>query len=49
MATYLIGVWYLEYSDGTLIPCQNRATAEYLLNTTDAIAIRDITREKLMA
>lgn len=49
MTTYIIGVWYLEYADGTLVPCQNRATAEFLLRTTDAIRIRDITREMMTA
>jgi hypothetical protein len=49
MTTYIMGVWYLEYADGTLVPCQNRATAEFLLRATDAICIRDMTRELMKA
>ena len=47
--TYLIDTWYVEYPDGRLVPCQNRGTAEYLLDNTDAICIRDITREVMTA
>jgi hypothetical protein len=43
--TYLIDKWYIQYADGTLVPCQNRATAEYLVNIGDAERIVDVTRE----
>jgi hypothetical protein len=43
--TYLIDTWYIQYADGTLVPCQNRATAEYLVNIGDAERIVDVTRE----
>jgi hypothetical protein len=47
--SYIIGTLYVMYPDGSLVPCQNRGTAEYLINNTDAIAIRDITREIMTA
>ena len=43
--SYLIGTWYVKKFDGTLEPCQNRATAEYLVNIGDAERIVDVTRE----
>ena len=43
--TYLIGKWYVQYADGTLVPCQNRATAEYLVNIGDAERIVDVTQQ----
>jgi hypothetical protein len=46
---YIIGTWYVEYPDGRIEPCQNRGTAEYLVTNTDAIRIRDITRELMTA
>lgn len=46
---YIIGTLYVQYPDGSLVPCQNRGTAEYLLDNTDAICIRDITREVMTA
>lgn len=42
---FIIDTFYVEYPDGNLVPCQNRGTAEYLVANTDAITIRDITRE----
>ena len=42
---YLIDTWYIEYPDGRLEPCQNRATAEYYVANTEAIKIVDPTRE----
>ena len=42
---FLIGKWYIEKADGTLQPCQNYKTAEYLVANTDAIRIVDVTRE----
>ena len=47
--SYLIGTLYVMYPDGSLVPCQNRSTAEYLINNTDALYIRDITREVMMS
>jgi hypothetical protein len=47
--SYIIGTLYVMYPDGSLVPCQNRGTAEYLINHTDAIAIRDMTREVIMS
>ena len=47
--TYIIGTLYVQYPDGNLVPCQNRGTAEYLINNTDALYIRDITREIMTA
>lgn len=43
--TYMIGTWYIEQEDGTLSPCQNYKTAEYLVTNTNAIRIVDVTRE----
>lgn len=43
--TYLIDTWYVEYPDGSLVPCQNLGTAQYLVNIGDAIRVVDITRE----
>jgi len=43
--TYQIDKWYVQYADGTLVPCQNRATAEYLVNIGDAERIVDVTRQ----
>ena len=34
--TYLIDTWYVKYSDGTLVPCQNYNTARYLVDIGDA-------------
>jgi len=45
--TYLIGAWYIEQEDGTLTPCQNYKTAEYLVTNTNAVRIVDITREAM--
>ena len=44
---YLISTWYIEKADGTLVPCQNYKTAEYLVTNTEAIRIVDPTRELL--
>jgi hypothetical protein len=41
---YLIDTWYVEYHDGSLYPCQNKRTAEYLVNIGDAKRIVDVTR-----
>jgi len=43
--TYLIDTYYIQYSDGRLVPCQNRKTAEYLVKNTEAIKIVDPTKE----
>ena len=43
--SYLIDTWYVEYPDGSVEPCQNYKTAEYLVTNTDAIKIVDVTRE----
>ena len=45
--TYLIDTWYVEYPDGTLSPCQNYRTAEYIVANTEAIRIVDVTKELL--
>lgn len=45
--TYLIDTWYVEYSDGTIGPVQNLATAKYLTNNGYAVRVVDISREKL--
>ena len=42
---FLIDTWYIEKADGTLEPCQNYKTAEYLVANTDAVRIVDVTRE----
>jgi hypothetical protein len=42
--TYLIDTWYVEYPDGSLKPCHNLKTAEYLVTHTDAIKVVDVTR-----
>jgi len=42
---YIIDTWYVEYLDGTIGPCQNRKTAEYLVSVGEAIRLVDITRE----
>ena len=42
---YLIDTWYVEYPDGSLVPCQNLATAKYLVNIGDAVRVVDPTRE----
>jgi len=43
--SYLIGIWYVKYSDGTIAPCQNYSTARYLVESGLAEAIVDVTRE----
>ena len=43
----LIDTWYVKYFDGTLVPCQNRSTAEYLVNIGDAESVVDVTREMM--
>ena len=43
--TYLIDTWYVEYPDGSLVPCQNLSTAKYLVNIGDAVRVVDPTRE----
>jgi hypothetical protein len=45
MTTYLIGKWYVKYPDGTIAPCQNYATARYLVENGLAEAVVDVTRE----
>ena len=47
MTTYLIGKWYVKYSDGTIAPCQNYSTARYLVESGLAEAIVDMTREAM--
>lgn len=47
MTTYLIDTWYVEYKDGSIGPVQNRATADYLIMSGDAVRLVDIHREKL--
>mgnify|MGYP001025518234 CR=1 FL=1 len=44
---FIIGAWYVQYGDGTLVPCQNRSTAEYLVNIGDAERIVDVTRQEM--
>lgn len=44
MTTYLIDTWYVEYPDGSLVPCQNYGTAEYLVDIGDAVRVVDITK-----
>jgi len=44
LMTYLIDTWYVEYPDGSLKPCHNLKTAEYLVTNTDAIKVVDVTR-----
>lgn len=41
--TYQIGKWYVQYSDGTLVPCQNYGTAKYLVDIGDAERVVDVT------
>ena len=43
--SYLIGKWYVKKFDGTLEPCQNYATARYLVENGLAEAVVDMTRE----
>jgi len=45
MTTYLIDTWYVEYQDGTISPCQNRKTAQYLVDNGYAIRVLYPTRE----
>jgi hypothetical protein len=45
--SYLIGKWYVEYPDGRIEPCQNLATAKYLVVSGVADRIVDITREMI--
>ena len=45
--TYLIDTWYVKYRDGSLVPCQNYATAKYLVNIGDAEAVVYPTAELL--
>lgn len=42
---YNIDTWYVQYPDGSLVPCQNYATAKYLVDIGDAEKIVDITRQ----
>lgn len=42
---FLIDTWYVQYPDGSLVPCQNYATAKYLVDVGDADRIVDVTRE----
>jgi hypothetical protein len=44
---YLIDTWYVRYLDGRLEPCQNLATAKYLVASGVADTIVDITREEM--
>ena len=37
--TYLIDTWYVRYSDGVLVPCQNYGTARYLVDIGEAEAV----------
>jgi hypothetical protein len=46
--SYLIGTWYVKKFDGTLEPCQNYATARYLVDNGLAEAVVDVTAD-LMA
>ena len=43
--SFLIDAWYVQYPDGSLVPCQNYATAKYLVDVGDADRIVDVTRE----
>lgn len=43
--TYLIGKFYVQYPDGSLVPCQNYATAKYLVDVGDAEKIVDVTTQ----
>ena len=43
--SYLIDTWYVEYPDGRIEPCQNLATAKYLVVSGVADRIVDMTRE----
>ena len=45
--SYLIGRWYVKYSDGTIAPCQNYSTARYLVENGLAEAVVDVTRETM--
>ena len=47
MVTYLIDTWYIQYSDGRLEPCQNRATAQYYVDNGIAERIVNPTMELL--
>ena len=42
---FLIDTWYVQYPDGSLVPCQNYSTAKYLVDIGDADRIVDVTRE----
>jgi hypothetical protein len=42
---FLIDTWYVEYPDGSLVPCQNFGTAKYLVDIGDAIRVVDVTKE----
>jgi hypothetical protein len=45
--SYLIGKWYVEYPNGDIGPCQNYATAKYLVDNGYADRIIDMTREMM--
>jgi hypothetical protein len=47
--SYLIGKWYVEYPDGSILPCQNYGTAKYLVDNGYALRIIDVTRELMMS
>jgi hypothetical protein len=47
--SYLIGKWYVEYLDGEIGPCQNLATAKYLVENGYAVRVIDMTRELMSA
>jgi hypothetical protein len=40
----LIDTWYVEHGDGTISPCQNLRTAEYLVKNGYAVRVLDMTR-----
>ena len=42
--TLLIDTWYVENTDGTISPCQNLRTAQYLVNNGYAVRVLDMTR-----
>ena len=46
---YQIDRWYVEYLDGVIGPCYNRATAKYLVEEGYALRMFYPTRELLKA
>jgi hypothetical protein len=46
---YLIDTWYVEYPDGSLVPCQNFGSAKYLVDIGDAVRVVDVTKALMVS